>query len=194
MAAALQAAITRAWQGRGKLSTALLPISWIYGALTAVHRWTYASGLKRSEKLQVPVIVVGNVIAGGAGKTPTVLGVVSHLQNLGFKPAILSRGYGGSHQSPTVVADASTAHDVGDEPLLLRHRPVFLWWWGATASQLASCSCRPIRTLPTSCVMTACSTTGSFVTWKFAYLIPAAWAMDVCFPQACCGNHGPAHR
>jgi tetraacyldisaccharide 4'-kinase len=119
MAAALQAAITRAWQGRGVLSTALLPISWIYGALTAVHRWTYATGLKRSEKLPIPVIVVGNVIAGGAGKTPTVLGVVVHLQNLGFKPAILSRGYGGSHQSPTVVADASTAHDVGDEPLLL---------------------------------------------------------------------------
>ncbi|CAM8663399.1 LpxK Tetraacyldisaccharide-1-P 4'-kinase [Comamonadaceae bacterium] len=120
MSAALQAAITRAWQGRGALSTALLPISWIYGALTAVHRWTYATGLQRSEKLPVPVVVVGNVIAGGAGKTPTVLGVVSHLQSLGFKPAILSRGYGGSHQLPTVVAKTSAAQEVGDEPLLLR--------------------------------------------------------------------------
>ncbi|NBW51826.1 MAG: tetraacyldisaccharide 4'-kinase [Betaproteobacteria bacterium] len=121
MAAALHAAITRAWQGRGALSTALLPISWIYGALTAVHRWTYARGLKRSEKLPIPVIVVGNVITGGAGKTPTALGVVAHLQNLGFKPAILSRGYGGKHQSPTVVLDTSTAQEVGDEPLVLRH-------------------------------------------------------------------------
>nr|WP_315471866.1 tetraacyldisaccharide 4'-kinase [uncultured Rhodoferax sp.] len=120
MAAALQAAITRAWQGHGLLSTALLPISWLYGALTAIHRQTYISGLQRSEKLPVPVIVVGNVIAGGAGKTPTVLGVVAHLQSLGFKPAILSRGYGGTHQSPTVVMDTSSAQDVGDEPLLLR--------------------------------------------------------------------------
>lgn len=129
MSADLQAAITLAWQSRSALSTLMLPISWGYGALTGMHRWAYAAGLQRSEKLPVPVIVVGNVIAGGAGKTPTVLGVVAHLQSKGLRPAIISRGYGGSHQSPIEVEAQSSPREVGDEPLLLQRTsrvPVFV--------------------------------------------------------------------
>jgi tetraacyldisaccharide 4'-kinase len=120
MAASLQTAVTRAWRTRGLLSNALVPLAWLYGGLTALHRYAYASGIKHSRKLRVPVIVVGNVIAGGAGKTPTVLGVVAHLQSKGFRPGIISRGYGGNHTSPTVVLPESPASEVGDEPLLLQ--------------------------------------------------------------------------
>jgi tetraacyldisaccharide 4'-kinase len=80
----------------------------------------YALGVLRVHHLPVPVIVVGNVIAGGAGKTPTVIGLVSHLRARGLRPGVLSRGYGGNHQHATEVSANSTPAQVGDEPLLLR--------------------------------------------------------------------------
>jgi len=115
----LQPALTRAWQRRGPLSTALLPLAWLIAGLSAAHRWAYASGLLRVHRLPVPVIVVGNVIAGGAGKTPTVLGVVAHLRARGLRPGIVSRGYGGKHTAATEVQADSPPALVGDEPLLL---------------------------------------------------------------------------
>lgn len=113
-------ALTRAWQGRGALSTALLPAAWLYAAISAAHRGMYALGVLRVYRLPVPVIVVGNVVAGGAGKTPTVLGVVDHLRARGLRPGILSRGYGGQHTAATEVFADSQPSQVGDEPLLLR--------------------------------------------------------------------------
>jgi tetraacyldisaccharide 4'-kinase len=68
------------------------------------------------------VVVVGNVVAGGAGKTPTVLGIVAHLQASGARPGIISRGYGGSHRGPTPVQEESGADLVGDEPLLMHRK------------------------------------------------------------------------
>jgi tetraacyldisaccharide 4'-kinase len=121
MGPALQAALTRAWVAGGWVSIGLSPVAWLYGALTGLQRAAYRVGLLRSYQLPVPVIVVGNVVAGGAGKTPTVLGVVAHLIAQGYRPGIISRGYGGSHQVPTEVKSGSLASDVGDEPLLM-HR------------------------------------------------------------------------
>lgn len=117
----VQSALTRAWAERGMLSHALLPVAWLYGALTALHRACYRLGLAKSHRMAVPVVVVGNVIAGGAGKTPTVLGIVQHLQAQGARPGIVSRGFGGQHQAPLEVSAASDARLVGDEPLLLQH-------------------------------------------------------------------------
>ncbi|CAM8653932.1 LpxK Tetraacyldisaccharide-1-P 4'-kinase [Comamonadaceae bacterium] len=122
MLPAVQAAITRAWVSGGWVRGALTPISLIYGALTGLQRVAYRAGLLQSSALPVPVIVVGNVIAGGAGKTPTVLGVVAHLLAQGHRPGIISRGYGGSHQEPTPVTQDSPAALVGDEPLLLHRK------------------------------------------------------------------------
>ena len=79
--------------------------------------------------MPVPVIVVGNLIAGGAGKTPTVLALVRMLKQRGRVPAIVSRGYGGSASAPMEIGSATAARVGGDEPVLLRRRagvPVFV--------------------------------------------------------------------
>lgn len=113
------AAVQRAWRQRGPLAWALWPLSQLYGALGALRRGLYRSGLRRAQHAGVPTIVVGNVIAGGAGKTPVVMAVVRHLQAQGWHPGVISRGYGRStHDCRSVLPD-SPAHEVGDEPALI---------------------------------------------------------------------------
>lgn len=118
----LEATLQRAWSRRGAVSTALLPLSWLYGMLAARRRAAYASGQREVVRLEVPVIVVGNRIAGGAGKTPTVLAVVAHLRSRGWTPGVISRGHGGRAAAPRLVTPDSDATDIGDEPLLIRLR------------------------------------------------------------------------
>jgi tetraacyldisaccharide 4'-kinase len=104
------------------LSTALLPAAWAFAGIASARRSMFARGLRESSRLPVPVIVVGNLVVGGAGKTPTVLAIVELLRANGYAPGIVSRGYGRSGAGVKLVdADASAA-DVGDEPLLLRRR------------------------------------------------------------------------
>lgn len=127
--AGIEAALLRAWQRRGLLACALWPISRVYAAITGLRRWTYRHGWRRVERSPVPVIVVGNRIVGGAGKTPTVLAVVDHLRERGWRPGIVSRGHGRAHAQVLGVDAQATAHEVGDESLLLRRRsgvPVFV--------------------------------------------------------------------
>ena len=98
-------------------SLALSPLSAAYGAGAALHRWS-----ARPERASVPVISVGNLTVGGAGKTPVALCIAQRLAARGRTPALLSRGYGRRSRAPMLVsADASVA-DVGDEPLLLARR------------------------------------------------------------------------
>jgi tetraacyldisaccharide 4'-kinase len=116
--------LQQAWQRRGPLAWSLWPLSWIYGALAALYRSLYQLRLRRIEHLPVPVVVVGNVVAGGAGKTPVVVAVVEHLQALGLRPGVISRGYGrrddgGCHE---VRPDETDAAQSGDEPLLVARR------------------------------------------------------------------------
>lgn len=93
----------------------LTPLSWIWQAASA-RRW--ARGAQAD--VAVPVICVGNINIGGTGKTPTVIELVSRLSDLGVRPHILSRGYGGRLQGPVQVdAKTHSADDVGDEPILL---------------------------------------------------------------------------
>jgi len=114
------------WQEKRTWPSLLLaPIGALYGAITALRM------KRRGARVDVPVICVGNFIAGGAGKTPTALAVAAMLVDMGEKPVFLSRGYGSkAGQSPTPVqVDAAihSAADVGDEPLLLaRVAPVFV--------------------------------------------------------------------
>jgi len=116
--------LLRAWQRRGPLAWSLWPLSWVYGALAALHRSVYRLGLQRIEHLPVPVVVVGNVVAGGAGKTPVVVAVVEHLQALGLRPGVISRGYGRHDDGSCheVRADETDAAQSGDEPLLVARR------------------------------------------------------------------------
>ena len=125
---ALSRAVVNGWTRRGPLACALWPLSRLYGALVALHRARYRSGQQRT-RLPVPVIVVGNVVAGGAGKTPTTLALVQHLQTRGWRPGILSRGHGRATGDCREVLPDSDPRQVGDEPLLLRRRtgaPVFV--------------------------------------------------------------------
>ena len=115
-----------AWQRRGPLAVLLWPLSRLYGALAARQRAVDAS---KAVRLSVPVVVVGNVIAGGAGKTPTTLAIVQHLKARGWRPGIVSRGHGRASSDCREVGPGADPQDVGDEPLLLRRRadvPVFV--------------------------------------------------------------------
>ncbi|MDZ4261024.1 MAG: tetraacyldisaccharide 4'-kinase [Pseudomonadota bacterium] len=101
----------------------LLPLSWLFLVLVKVRRLAYKTGLLRSFRLPVPVIIVGNISVGGTGKTPLVAWLVKALQQAGYRPGIISRGYGGQAQQwPQQVLPDSDPLLVGDEPLLLAQR------------------------------------------------------------------------
>ena len=116
------ARVQSAWLGRGALAMALRPLSWLYGALAALNRARFRLGLARVERLPVAVIVVGNLVAGGAGKTPTVIALVRRLRALGHRPGIVSRGHGRSGDGLVEVTARTPALQCGDEPLLLHLR------------------------------------------------------------------------
>lgn len=97
----------------------LWPLSLLYGLLVALRRGLYRAGIFTSVHPGVPTIVVGNVIAGGAGKTPVVMAVVQHLQAQGWHPGVISRGYGRSTRDNRIVLPSSAPHTVGDEPALI---------------------------------------------------------------------------
>lgn len=103
------------WQRRGFASTALLPVSALY---RAVHRARVRGIVPKA--LPVPVLCVGNLTAGGAGKTPVVMALLARLQAQGVATQCISRGYGGSLYGPVRVdPEEHSAAEVGDEPLLI---------------------------------------------------------------------------
>lgn len=112
----------RTWLRRGPAAWLLLPLSWLFGLLSALRRMLYRSGALKSERLPVPIIVVGNVFVGGTGKTPLTIWLVQALQRAGFQPGVISRGHGGSNDGELAVAPSSTPQQVGDEPLLIFQR------------------------------------------------------------------------
>ncbi|MCU0970695.1 MAG: tetraacyldisaccharide 4'-kinase [Gammaproteobacteria bacterium] len=115
--------LERLWYGRSALRWLLAPLSALFWTVSTARRAAYRWGLLRSVRLPVPVLVVGNLSAGGTGKTPLVIWLAGHLQGLGRRPGILSRGYGGASDAyPRLVAPDSDPAAVGDEPLLLSRR------------------------------------------------------------------------
>jgi len=133
--------LQQAWyraDGKDWLSWALLDASWIYGGLTRLRRAMYAGGLLHSEAQSVPVIVVGNVIAGGAGKTPVVIALSQLLERAGYAVGIISRGYGRSSRRLLQVLPDTPILESGDEPALIRsaqNAPVFVSSDRAQAAQ-----------------------------------------------------------
>jgi tetraacyldisaccharide 4'-kinase len=122
-------ALQRAWLRRGFLARLLWPLSLLFGLLAGLRRQAYRSGLLSRERVRVPVVVVGNVVAGGAGKTPLVLAIVQHLQTGGVRAGVVSRGHGRRTADCREVHADSEAEDVGDEPLLVARTagvPVFV--------------------------------------------------------------------
>ena len=110
------------WERRAWLACLFWPLAMIFAACSALRRFGYARGWLHSERMSVPVIVVGNIAAGGSGKTPAVLWLVEKLRAHGFRPGIVSRGYGGRLVGPAEVRKTSDPRDVGDEPVLLARR------------------------------------------------------------------------
>ena len=104
---------------RGPLAFALLPLAALFGAIGALRRSLYRWGWWRAQTLPVPVIVVGNLVAGGAGKTPTVMAIVRLLGRHGHLPGIVSRGYGRRSEACLEVQPGMPASECGDEPLLM---------------------------------------------------------------------------
>lgn len=95
----------------------------LYGASIALRRRAYRSGLVGHRHPGVPVVVVGNIVAGGSGKTPLVIAVVERLRAAGWSPGVASRGHGrGDAAMPRWVEASSSAAQVGDEPLLIARR------------------------------------------------------------------------
>ncbi|HEY6133957.1 MAG TPA: tetraacyldisaccharide 4'-kinase [Rubrivivax sp.] len=141
--AGLRGAIERSWwQPRtSALTLALLPLSWLYGAAWHLRRLLFAAGLLRAGRVPVPVLVVGNLIAGGAGKTPTVIALIAALRRDGWNPGVISRGYGSSATVPAAVARTTLAADCGDEPLLIHLRSGAPVWVGQRRAAVARALC-----------------------------------------------------
>ncbi|RJT22168.1 tetraacyldisaccharide 4'-kinase [Buttiauxella izardii] len=115
--------IERIWAGKSPLYLLLLPLSWLYGLVSGAIRLSYRLGLKTSWRAPVPVVVVGNLTAGGNGKTPVVIWLVEQLQQRGIRVGVVSRGYGGKAESYPLLLDQSTTTDqAGDEPVLIYQR------------------------------------------------------------------------
>jgi tetraacyldisaccharide 4'-kinase len=116
---ALAQVLQRAWLRRGPLACLLWPLSAVFGLLSRTRRWAYGKGLLKRGAVEVPVVVVGNVIVGGAGKTPVVMALVQHLASRGLRAGVVARGHGGTVSGCREVRMDSHAGEVGDEPLLV---------------------------------------------------------------------------
>jgi len=115
--------IHKVWYGGAKSGLILLPLSGLYWLILQCRAWLYRLGVFSSFKAQVPLVIVGNITAGGTGKTPVVIWLVNQLRSRGHSPGIVSRGYGGSKSGTSMRVDVdSDAAVVGDEPVLLARR------------------------------------------------------------------------
>ncbi|MGC3963844.1 MAG: tetraacyldisaccharide 4'-kinase [Rhodocyclaceae bacterium] len=125
------------WSSRGPVSWPWLPLAGLFCAVAAARRALYRGGILKRARLPVPVIVVGNVVAGGSGKTPATLWLVDALRRRGMTPGIVSRGYGGSATAPTAVTATSSPAEVGDEPTLMARRSRVPVWVGHRRAEAA---------------------------------------------------------
>lgn len=115
--------IERLWSGKCGGWRLLLPFSLLYGAMTALIRWSYRTGLRRRWRAPVPVVVVGNLTAGGNGKTPVVIWLTEQLQQRGLRVGVVSRGYGGkAAHYPLLLDEQTLTAEAGDEPVLIHQR------------------------------------------------------------------------
>lgn len=115
--------LNRIWYGDSKLKWLLWPFSLLYQGVIAARSLLYRLGFLKTVSFDVPVIVVGNITVGGTGKTPFCIALCDLLKKQGFKPGLVSRGYGGQAASwPQVVTAKSDPLLVGDEPVLLVRR------------------------------------------------------------------------
>ena len=113
------AGLQRHWNRIDALTLLLLPLSICYGLIISIRALLYKLGVFRVRHWNVPILVVGNLTVGGSGKTPLVIELARGLRARGWRPGVVSRGYGGISKGPTTVTAATDPFLVGDEPVLI---------------------------------------------------------------------------
>jgi len=108
------------WARTGVLTLLFSPLSLLFAIVSGLRRLAYRHGWLDSVAVGVPVVIVGNITAGGSGKTPLVIWLVNHLRAQGHRPGVVSRGYGGVARGCVDVQPGSPPAEVGDEPLLIQ--------------------------------------------------------------------------
>ena len=126
----MSAWLQKQWYRLGPWHLLLIPLSWLFWLLSGLRRLCYRLHLLPSYQLPVPVVVIGNISVGGTGKTPLVIWLAERLKQSGYRPAIISRGYGGSIHGVSPVYENSDPVAVGDEPVLLAKRSRCPVWVG----------------------------------------------------------------
>ena len=111
--------LSERWYRHSLLAMLLWPLSQLYRGIVFLRRMGYQTGLMQQKSLPVPVIIVGNINVGGTGKSPFVIWLTRHLHESGYRPGIISRGYGGAGPFPFAVQTTSQPQQCGDEPLMM---------------------------------------------------------------------------
>lgn len=114
--------LTTAWHRGHPALWLLWPLSFLYLGITGLRRHAYRHDWLSSQRFPVPVVVVGNITVGGTGKTPIILALIKRLQQEGFRPGVVSRGYGGSAVYPLQVSERVSTAETGDEPMTIFRR------------------------------------------------------------------------
>ena len=117
-----QSDIDRIWYGNQPPPFWMRCLVPVYRLLASAARLPYRMGWRSPLRLPLPVIVVGNLTAGGTGKTPLVLALIDALRLRGLRAGVVSRGFGGSVRTPRLLDDSPDPSEVGDEPSLIRRR------------------------------------------------------------------------
>ena len=112
--------LQKLWTRTSVLTVLLLPLAALFSLVSVLRRLTYRHGWLASVSVGVPVVIVGNITAGGSGKTRVVIWLVNWLRARGYRPGVVSRGYGGPARGCVAVQPDSPPAEVGDEPLLVR--------------------------------------------------------------------------
>ena len=123
MTSFLEKSVTQSWYSRSGWTRLLAPLAYLYKLGVNFQRQQYLHGKKIAWRAPIPVVVVGNITVGGTGKTPIMLSLIELLQAAGFRPGVISRGYGGiSSEYPLNVTEKSDPRIGGDEPVMIARR------------------------------------------------------------------------
>ena len=114
--------IQQHWRTPTAVSLALTPFSLVYGLVTKIRKAAYISGVLKTHRFDIPVVVVGNLTVGGTGKTPFVITLAERLKIRGWRPGIVSRGYRGNVTEAEIVPADGDPHHFGDEPVLVARK------------------------------------------------------------------------
>ena len=110
------------WYSQNPIAWLLLPVASLYCLLILIRQIFYRTGIFKSFRLSVPVIIVGNITVGGTGKTPLLIALCELLKSQGYKPGVISRGYGGDFEGEYLIRETDRADVIGDEPCLIYAR------------------------------------------------------------------------